>query len=166
MSADGNWNILLKTPMGDRKATLSLKAAGDTLTGKQGGDQGSVDIFEGKVAGSRFKIHRVAGYQNSFLPIIEGSFRRDGLATTVAVNMRLVWPVVPVWIGIVIFLAWSSVSVDSPVAGPFGVRMVVIAMTLFIYLVATVPFAIESRIAMKRLLDLLRAGSSGSELSF
>ncbi len=116
--------------------------------------------FEGKVAGSRFKIHRVGGYQNSFLPIIEGNFRRDGSATTVAVNMRLVWPVIPVWIGIIIFLAWSSVSVDSPVAGPFGVRMVVIAMTLFIYLVATVPFAIESRIAMKRLLELLRSGSA------
>ena len=114
--------------------------------------------FEGKVAGSRFKIHRVAGYQNSFLPIIEGSFRRDGLATTVAVNMRLVWPVVPVWIAVIIFLAWSSVSVDSIVAGPFAVRMVVVAMTLFIYLVATVPFAIESRIAMKRLLELLRSG--------
>jgi hypothetical protein len=37
--------------------------------------------------------------------------------------------------------------------------MVVIAMTLFIYLVATVPFAIESRIAMKRLLELLRSGA-------
>ena len=95
--------------------------------------------FEGKVAGSRFKIHRVAGYQNSFIPIIEGSFRRDGLATTVAVNMRLVWPVIPVWVGIILFLAWSSVNVDSIVAGPFAVRMVVIAMTLFIYLVATVP---------------------------
>jgi hypothetical protein len=116
--------------------------------------------FEGRVAGSRFKIHRVVGYQNAFLPIIEGNFRRDGLATMVAVNMRLVWPVVPVWIGIIVFLAWSSVSVDSPVAGPFGVRMVVIAMTLFIYLVATVPFAIESRIAMKRLLDLFRSGSA------
>jgi hypothetical protein len=122
--------------------------------------------FEGKVTGSRFKIHRVAGYQNSFLPIIEGNFRRDDLGTMVAVNMRLVWPVIPVWIGIIIFLAWSAVSVDSPVAGPFSVRMVVIAMTVFIYLVATVPFAIESRIAMKRLLELLRAGSAGSELSF
>ncbi len=99
--------------------------------------------FEGKVAGSRFKIHRVIGYQNSFMPIIEGNFRRDGLGTMVALNMRLVWPVVPVWIGIIVFLAWSSVRVDSPVAGPFGVRMVVIAMTLFIYLVATIPFAIE-----------------------
>jgi hypothetical protein len=113
--------------------------------------------FEGKVAGSRFKIHRVAGYQNSFLPIIEGSFRRDGMKTIVTLNMRPVWPVVPFWIGIIVFLAWSSVSVDSVVAGPFAVRMVVIAMTLFIYLVATVPFAIESRIAMKRLLELLQS---------
>jgi len=122
--------------------------------------------FEGRVAGSRFKIHRVTGYQNSFLPIIEGNFRRDGLKTIVTLKMRLVWPVVPFWIGIIIFLAWSSVSVDSVVAGPFGVRMAVIAMTLFIYLVATVPFAIEVRVAMKRLLELLRSGSAGSDLSF
>jgi hypothetical protein len=52
MSADGNWNLVMNTPMGDRKATLSLTSAGDTLTGKQGGDQGSTDIFEGKVAGN------------------------------------------------------------------------------------------------------------------
>jgi len=121
--------------------------------------------FEGKVAGSRFKIHRVAGYQNSFLPIIEGNFRRDGLKTIVTLNMRRVWPVVPFWIGIIVFLAWSSVNVDSVVAGPFGVRMAVIAMTFFIYLVATVPFAIEVRIAMKSLMELLRSGSSGSGLS-
>lgn len=115
-------------------------------------------FFEGKVAGTRFKIHRVVGYQNSFVPIIEGNFRRDGLRTIVTVSMRLVWPVVPVWIGIIAFLAWSSVSVDSMVAGPFRVRLAVIAMAGFIYLVATVPFAIESRLAMKRFLELLRAG--------
>ena len=115
-------------------------------------------FFEGKVAGSRFKIHRVAGYQNSFLPIIEGNFRRDGLRTVVTVNMRPVWPVIPFWIAVILFLAWSSVNVDSVVAASFGARMVVIAMTLFIYAVATVPFAIEVRIAMKRLLALLRSG--------
>jgi hypothetical protein len=112
--------------------------------------------FEGRVAGSRFKIHRVIRYQGSFLPIIEGNFRRDGLGTIVTLNMRLVWPVVPFWIGIIVFLAWSSVAVDSRVAGPLGVRMAVIAMTLFTYLVATVPFAIEVRLAMKRLLKLMR----------
>ena len=115
-------------------------------------------FFEGRVAGGRFKIHRNIRYQNSFLPIIEGNFRRDGLRTIVTINMRPVWPVVPFWIGILVFLAWSSVSVESVVAGPFGVRMAVIAMTAFIYLVATIPFAIEVRIAMKCLLELLRAG--------
>jgi|SRR5208282_286879 len=121
--------------------------------------------FEGKVAGSRFKIHRVTGYRSAFLPIIEGNFRRDGSGTIVTLNMRLVWPVVPFWIGIMLFLAWSSVAVDSHVAGPFGVRMAVMAMTLVIYLVATVPFAIEVRIALKRLLELMRSGSACSALS-
>jgi hypothetical protein len=116
--------------------------------------------FEGRVAGSRFKIHRVIRYQGSFLPIIEGNFRRDGLGTIVTLNMRLVWPVVPFWIGIVVFLAWSSVAVDSRVAGTLEARMAVIAMTLFTYLVATVPFAIEVRLAMKRLLKLMRYGSA------
>ena len=114
-------------------------------------------FFEGRVAGTRFKIHRVINYQNSFVPIIEGNFRRDQRGTLVTLNMRLVWPVVPVWLGIMLFLAWSSVSVDSPLAGPFGVRMLLLAMTLVIYLVATIPFAIEMRIAMKRLLELLRS---------
>jgi hypothetical protein len=51
------------------------------------------------------------------------------------------------------------------VAGSFGARIALLAMTLFIYLVATVPFAIEVRIATKRLLDLLRAGPARSGLS-
>ena len=94
------------------------------------------------------------------MPIIGGNFRRDGLGTIVTLNMRLVWPVVPFWIGIIVFLAWSSVAVESRVAGPLGARMAVIAMTLFTYLVATVPFAIEVRLAMKRLLKLMRYGSA------
>jgi len=121
--------------------------------------------FEGRVAGGRFKIHRIVGNQNSFLPIIEGAFRRDGLRTIVTLNMRLVWPAVPIWMGIILFLGWSSVNVDSHLAGPFSARMLLLAMTLFIYLVATVPFAVEVRIAMKRLLRLLRAGSAGAGLS-
>jgi hypothetical protein len=120
--------------------------------------------FEGKVAGSRFKIHRITGYNSSFLPIIEGNFRRDGRRTIVTLNMRPVWPAVPFWIGVILFLAWGSVNVNSMIAGPFAVRMAVLAMTSFIYLVASVPFAIEVRIAMKLLLRLLRSGAEGSGL--
>jgi hypothetical protein len=117
--------------------------------------------FEGRVAGGRFKIHRIIHYQNSFIPIVEGNFRRDRLGTIVTVNMRLVWPVVPFWFGIILFLAWGSVAVDSHLAGPFGARMLLLGMALFIYLVATIPFAVEVRIAMKLLLGLLRSRDTG-----
>jgi hypothetical protein len=51
MAVDGNWNITMSTPMGDRNATLSLKSAGDMLTGTQCADGNSADIFDGKVNG-------------------------------------------------------------------------------------------------------------------
>ena len=117
--------------------------------------------FEGRVAGSRFKIIRIIRYRNSFIPIIEGNFQSDGLGTVVTVNMRLMWPIVAFWFGIILFLAWGSVAVNSTLAGPFGARMLLLGMTLFIYLVATIPFAVEVRAAMKLLLELLRSGGTG-----
>jgi hypothetical protein len=51
MAVDGNWNITMSTPMGERNATLSLKSAGGTLTGTQGADGNSGEIFDGTVAG-------------------------------------------------------------------------------------------------------------------
>jgi hypothetical protein len=79
--------------------------------------------------------------------------------------MRMVWPVLPFWIGAILFLAWICIAVDSPLGGPFGVRMIVMAMTPLLYLVVTIPFAIEVRIAMKRLLKLMRCGSAGPGFS-
>jgi len=51
MAVDGNWNITMSTPMGDRDTTLSLKAAGATLTGTQTAEGNSTEIFDGKVSG-------------------------------------------------------------------------------------------------------------------
>src|SRR6201996_696030 len=51
MAADGNWNLVMSTPMGDRNATLNLKSSGGTLTGTQGAEGNSTEIFEGTVAG-------------------------------------------------------------------------------------------------------------------
>jgi hypothetical protein len=118
--------------------------------------------FEGRVVGTHFKIHRVINAPNSFLPIVEGRFRRDGFATIVTLTMRMVWPVMAVWCGILLFLLWNSVAVDSRVAGSFGARVAVLAMTAFMYLVASVCFTIEVRNAMKRLLSLLRSGPARS----
>ena len=50
MTADGNWNLVVSTPMGERRATLSLKADGGTLTGSQMADGNTAEIFEGTVS--------------------------------------------------------------------------------------------------------------------
>jgi hypothetical protein len=51
MAVDGNWNLTMTTPMGERNATLSLKSAGGTLTGTQGAEGTSAEIFDGSVNG-------------------------------------------------------------------------------------------------------------------
>jgi hypothetical protein len=114
-------------------------------------------FFEGKVAGSRFRINRVIRHRESFRPIIDGRFQRHGRGTAVVLTMRLPWIVIALWFGILAFLFWSSVSVDSIVAPTFAARVALLAMTLIIYLVASICFAIEVRLAMKRLLEVLRA---------
>jgi hypothetical protein len=52
MSVDGNWNVTMSTPMGDRPATLNLKSSGTTLTGTQAAEGNSVEIYEGTVNGN------------------------------------------------------------------------------------------------------------------
>ena len=51
MAVDGNWNITMSTPMGDRQTTLSVKSAGGALTGTQEAEGNSTDIFDGKANG-------------------------------------------------------------------------------------------------------------------
>jgi hypothetical protein len=51
MAVDGDWNIIMSTPMGDRDTTLSLKTNGGKLTGTQGADGNSTEIFDGTANG-------------------------------------------------------------------------------------------------------------------
>jgi hypothetical protein len=102
--------------------------------------------FEGWVEGDRFKISRIISGRDSFLPIIQGSFRGEGAGTIVRLNMRMVWPVMIFCFGFMLFLFLSVVK-----GGSLGL----IGMLLFMYFMASVCFAIEARIAMNRLLRLL-----------
>jgi hypothetical protein len=52
MSVDGNWNVTMSTPLGERQATLVLKSSGATLTGTQAAEGDSAEIFDGTVNGS------------------------------------------------------------------------------------------------------------------
>ena len=51
MAVDGNWNITMSTPMGERQATLALKSADGILTGTQAADGNSGAIFDGTANG-------------------------------------------------------------------------------------------------------------------
>jgi hypothetical protein len=51
MAVDGNWNIVMSTPMGDRNTTLSLTNTGGTLTGTQAAEGDSAEIFDGRASG-------------------------------------------------------------------------------------------------------------------
>jgi|SRR5689334_7787741 len=51
MAVDGNWNLTLNTPMGERSATLNLKNSGSALTGTQAAEGDSAEIFDGSVNG-------------------------------------------------------------------------------------------------------------------
>lgn len=51
MAVDGNWTLTMTTPMGERNATLSLTAAGGMLTGTQGAEGSTAEIFDGAVSG-------------------------------------------------------------------------------------------------------------------
>lgn len=49
MSADGNLNLVVTTPMGERHPTLPVKTDGTVLKGNQAAEGNSAEIFDGIV---------------------------------------------------------------------------------------------------------------------
>jgi hypothetical protein len=76
MSVDGTWNMTMTTPMGERKATLTVKSAGSAFTGTLSGEQGSGEIADGKVDGN--KLSWKASIQNPMPLTLEFTGTVDG----------------------------------------------------------------------------------------
>lgn len=51
MSIDGTYDVVVKSPMGERKSVLTVQSAGDRFTGTNAGDAGSFDV-SGAVSGN------------------------------------------------------------------------------------------------------------------
>jgi hypothetical protein len=51
---DGAWNCTVSSPMGPQTLTLTVKTAGDDLTGDASGMMGSLPVEDGKVTGDGF----------------------------------------------------------------------------------------------------------------
>ena len=52
MSVAGTYDCVAKTPMGDQKSKLTVNVDGDSWTGQNAGQMGSLDVVDGKVAGN------------------------------------------------------------------------------------------------------------------
>ncbi|MEQ1550946.1 hypothetical protein [Sphingorhabdus sp.] len=51
-AVDGDWEVTVKSPMGDQKSVLTINSSGDSFTGKMQGSLGSMDIANGSVSGN------------------------------------------------------------------------------------------------------------------
>ena len=52
MTADGNWDLVVTTPLGERRGLLSLRSDGNALHGSQMADGNSIEIFDGVIDGA------------------------------------------------------------------------------------------------------------------
>jgi hypothetical protein len=52
-NVDGSWDTLVKSPMGDQKATLTIASSGSSFTGSYSGAMGTTEIKDGTVDGDR-----------------------------------------------------------------------------------------------------------------
>jgi hypothetical protein len=50
-SVDGDWDVTIKSPMGDQKAVLTVNSDGGSFSGQMSGGLGSMDIPSGIVDG-------------------------------------------------------------------------------------------------------------------
>jgi len=51
-AVDGDWDVTVKSPMGDQKSVLTINSDGNSFTGKMAGSLGSMDITGGSVDGN------------------------------------------------------------------------------------------------------------------
>jgi len=51
-AVDGDWDVTVKSPMGDQKSVLTINSDGGSFTGKMAASLGSMDIASGSVDGN------------------------------------------------------------------------------------------------------------------
>jgi hypothetical protein len=106
--------VTIETPLAMDEALASLatliqpkRGLWSTLRSGLGASNGRTEPFEGTIGRRRFKIMRVIGYRNSFLPVIVGSVEPTASGCRVRLVMRLhafvatfmlLWMAMPVFV--------------------------------------------------------------------
>ena len=91
MAADGTWNLVMQTPIGDRKATLTLAGTG-AISGSLSAEGNTTQIFDGKETGNTVAFK--ASITNPMPLTLDFSATIDGakIAGTVGAGAIGSWP--------------------------------------------------------------------------
>lgn len=91
MAAAGTWNIVMNTPIGERKATLTLQGSG-ALTGSLAAEGNSTQIADGHENGNALKFK--ASVKNPMPLTLEFSGTVDGTSISGTVSAGAIgsWP--------------------------------------------------------------------------
>jgi hypothetical protein len=93
MSADGTWKLVMNTPIGERKSTLTLKSAGAALSGKMTNEEGnSTDILDGKADGNAVSFKAAIKSPMPLTLEFSGSVDGDKISGTVNASGVGSWP--------------------------------------------------------------------------
>lgn len=122
--------------------------------------------YEGTIFNNKFKISRVINYRNSFLPIIIGEISQEWGKTEIKIKMRPIIFIIIfdiIWLGITgavcitILVVAISTYKDMFREGFSPVVLIPFGMFLFGYLLTTLGFKYESKIAKEFLKTLFEA---------
>ncbi len=117
--------------------------------------------FEGEITGDRFRLRRIIGYRNSFLPTVAGRVQSDGLATLLEATLTL-HPLVAVfmlvWLGGVGTAALSMLPHLATPGEHSLVGLVPAGMFVFGYLLMQLAFLAEVKHAVRFLEEVTREG--------
>lgn len=84
MSVAGTYDCVTKSPMGDQKSKFTVNVDGESFTGQNAGQMGSMDVVDGKVDGNT-----LSWTMNMTVPMpmkLEASATIDGDALTGTIN--------------------------------------------------------------------------------
>jgi hypothetical protein len=86
MTADGDWDLVVTTPLGERRGILSLRTEGKILHGRQAADGNSTEIFDGVVDGASLSWKLSITDPMPLTLQFSGSIDGDRLGGTVALG--------------------------------------------------------------------------------
>ena len=93
MSADGTWHLVMQTPIGERKSTLTLREAGGAVTGKLAGEEGNAtDIFDGTLAGEAIGFKAAITNPMPLTLVFSGKIDNNRISGTVSASGVGSWP--------------------------------------------------------------------------